>query len=111
MAAAQVKAEAVVDWKGWLCESFREHLCRRVEVVQHDVAAPPTHKVDHVRVNTCHEEGHGAAGPHRSRADVFWRESHLRSHEGGCGAQHCGNLRTSECGPCSSVENGGEVRV
>ena len=43
---------------------FRECLCRRVEVAQHDVAAPPTHEADRVRVNTCHEEGHGAASPH-----------------------------------------------
>ena len=54
------------------CESFREPLCRRVEVAQHDVPAPPTHEADRVCVNTCHEEGHGAAGPHQSRADVFW---------------------------------------
>ena len=32
-------------------------------------------------------------------------------HEGGCGAQRCGDLRTADCGPCSSVENGGKVRV
>ena len=53
------------------CESFREPLFRRVEVAQHDVPAPPTHEADRVCVNTCHEEGHGAAGPHQSRADVF----------------------------------------
>ena len=93
------------------CESFHERLCRCVEVAQHDVAAPPNHEADRVRVNTCHEEGHGAVGPHRLRADVFWRESYLGSHEGGCGAQRCSDLCTADCGPCSSVENGGKVRV
>ena len=93
------------------CESFRECLCRRVEVAQHDVAAPPNHEADRVCINTFHEKVHGAAGPHRSRADIFWRESHLGSHESGCGGYHCGDLRTADCGPCSSVENGGKVRV
>ena len=88
-------------------DTIRPH----VEVAQHDVAAPPTHEADHVCVNTCHEEGHGAAGPHRSRADVFWRESHLGSHEGGCGAQCCGDFGTADGGPSSSVENGGKVCV
>ena len=46
------------------CESFRERLCRCVEVAQNDVAAPPTHKADRVCVETCHEEVHGAASPH-----------------------------------------------
>ena len=46
------------------CESFRERLCCRVEVAQHDVAVTSTHDADRVCVNTCHEEGHGAAGPH-----------------------------------------------
>ena len=86
------------------CESFCERLCCRVEVAQHDVAAPPTHKADRVCVDTFYEEGHGAAVPHWLCADVFWRESHLGSHEGGCGAQRCGDLRTADCWPCSSVE-------
>ena len=93
------------------CESLRERLCRRVEVAQHDVAAPPTHEADCVCVDTCHEEVHGAAGPHRSHTDVLWRESHLESHESGCGMQRCGDLSTADCGPCGSVENGDEVRV
>ena len=93
------------------CESFRERLCRRVEVAQHDVAAPPTHEVDCVRVDTCHEEGHSAASPRQSRADVSWRESHLGSHESGCGTQRCGDLHTADCGTYISVESGGEVRV
>ena len=29
-----------------------ERLCHRVEVAQHNVAAPPTHKSDHVCVNS-----------------------------------------------------------
>ena len=93
------------------CESFRERLCRRVEVAQHDVAEPPTHEADRVCVDTCHEEGHGAAVLHRLCADVFWRESHLGSYESVCGAQRCGDLRTADCGPCSSIENGDEVCV
>ena len=93
------------------CKSFRECLRRRVEVAQHDVAAPPTHEADRVHVDMCHEEGHGAAGPHRSCADVFWRESHLGSHESGCGTQCCGDFGTAVGGSSSSVENGGKVRV
>ena len=50
-------------------EPLCECLCRRLEVVQHNVAAPPTHEVDCVYVNLCHEESHGAAGPHQAR----WR--------------------------------------
>ena len=46
------------------CESLRERLCPRVEVVHHDVAAPPTHEADRVCVYTCHEEGHGSAVPY-----------------------------------------------
>ena len=46
------------------CKSVCDCLCRRVDVAQHDVAALPTHKVDRVRVETFHEGGHGAAGPH-----------------------------------------------
>ena len=93
------------------CKYFRECLRRRVEVAQHDVAAPPTHEADCARVDTCHEEGHGTSGPHRSCADVFWCESHLGSHEGGCGAQRCGNFGTADGGPSNSVENDGEVCV
>ena len=47
------------------CESFRERMCHCVEVSQHDVAVPPNHEADRVRVDMCHEEGHGAAGLHR----------------------------------------------
>ena len=82
MAAAQVAAESVMAWKA-----------------------------DRVNVDMCHEEVHGAAGLHRSCADVFWRESHLGSHEGGYGAQRCGDFGTADSGPSSSVENGGEVCV
>ena len=92
-------------------QSFRECLRRRVEVAQHDVAAPPTHEADCVRVDTCHEEGHGAAGSHRSCADVFWRESHLGNHGGGCGAQRRGDFGTADGGPSCPVENGGKVCV
>ena len=82
-----------------------------MEVAQHDVAALPTHKADLVCVDTCHEEGHGAAGPHRSCDNVFWSESYLGIHESGCCAQRCGDFGTADVGPSSSVENGGEVYV
>ena len=45
-------------------EPLCECLCRLVEVAQHNVAAPPTHEADFVCVDSCHEEGHGAAGAH-----------------------------------------------
>ena len=45
-------------------EPLCERLCRRMEVAQHNVAAPPTHEADRVFVDSCHEEVHGAAGPH-----------------------------------------------
>ena len=92
-------------------KSFRECLRRRVEVAQHDVAVTPNHEADRVCGDTCHEEGHDAAGLHQSRVYFFWCESHLGSHEGGWGAQRCGDFRTADGGPCSSVENGGKVRV
>ena len=44
-------------------------------------------------------------------ADFFWRESHLGSHESGFSTHHFVDLSTADCGPCSSVENGGEVCV
>ena len=92
-------------------EPLCEILCRRVELVQHNVAAPPTYEVDCVCVYTSHEEGHGAAGPHRARADVFWCEPHLGSDYCGCGKERCGDLGTAYCGPLISVENCGEMRV
>ena len=93
------------------CKSFRECLRRLVELAQHDIAAPPTHKVDRVRVDMCHELGHGAAGSHRSCNDVFWGESHLGTHDSGYGAQHHGDFGTTDGGPSCSVENGGKVCV
>ena len=47
-----------------------ERLCRRGEVAQHNVAEPPTHEADRVCVDSYHEEGHGATGPHRASTDV-----------------------------------------
>ena len=51
-------------------EPLCEGLTCRVEVVQHCIDAPPTHKVDRVCVNARHEDGHGSAVPHLSHADV-----------------------------------------
>ena len=45
-------------------EPLCEFLCLRLESAQHNVAAPPTHEADCVCVDSFHEEGHGAAGPH-----------------------------------------------
>ena len=36
------------------CDLLCESLCRHVEVAQNNVAAPPTHKADHVCVDLCH---------------------------------------------------------
>ena len=52
-------------------EPLCERMSRRVEVVQHNVAVPPTREADCVCVESCYEEGHGAAVLHRARADVF----------------------------------------
>ena len=84
-----------------------EHLCRRVDTAQHNVSAPPIHKADHVCVDLCHEEGHGADGLHRAHADVFWCEPHLGSNDSGCGTERCRNIGTAYCGPLNSVENCG----
>ena len=88
-----------------------ERLCRRVEVAQHNVAAPPNHKVDRACVDSCHEEGHGTSGPHLARTDVFWCEPHLGSNDSGGGTERCGNLGTAYYGPLNSVENCGKMRV
>ena len=42
-------------------EPLCECLCHCVEVAQHNVSTPPTDGVDHVCVDSCHEEGHGTA--------------------------------------------------
>ena len=89
-----------------LCESF----CCRVEVVQHCVAAPPTHEADRVCVDSRHEEGHGAASPHRACADVVWCEPHLESDDCGCGTECCSDFCTSDCVPLVSFEKCSEMR-
>ena len=75
-------------------EPLYERLCRRVEVAQHNVAVPPTHKAYCVCVKSCHEEGHSATGLHRERNDVFLCESHLGSNDSGGGTERCGNFGT-----------------
>ena len=47
-------------------EPLCQRLCCRVEVAQHCVASPPTHKADRVCVNARHDEGLGAAGSYKS---------------------------------------------
>ena len=93
------------------CDPLCERLFCNIEVAQNNVAVPPTPEADRVYVNTCHEEDHGAAGPHRARADIFWCENHLGSDDCGCGTEHCGYLGTTYYGPLNSVENCGEMRV
>ena len=92
-------------------EPLCERLCRRVEVAQHNVSAPPTHKADCVCVDSCHEEGHGATRPHRARADVFWCEPHMGSNDSGGGTDCRSNFGTAYCGTFNSAENCGKMRV
>ena len=93
------------------CEPLCEHMFCCVELVQHCVASPPSHKVDRVFVDVCHEEGHGAAGFHRARADVVWCEPHSGSDYCVLGTKCCGNFCAAYCGPPISFENCGKMRV
>ena len=59
------------------CQTWCEDLCRRVEVAQHDVAAPPSHKPYCVRVESGDQEHHGSSSSHGSCTNVFRLETDL----------------------------------